>query len=172
MRKRRSVARVLPLAFFLLMFSGTMFAHHSANNYNFEDLYVLEGTVTRFDFVNPHITIRFDVTNNKGENESWSATGASPNSERRFNWNQSVVKPGDHIVVYGFVQRDGLKTLQMPIIVLNGKVIERQHSTEFRLYEEYKQKHPNKLPVSYAGKPMTQMEPKGITLESLVAKGD
>ena len=160
MKNKIQRSAVLVVVACLVMFSAQVFAHHAALNYDFENLWVLEGTVTRFDFVNPHIAVHFDVTNSKGDIEQWSATGASPNSERRFAWTKNTLQPGDKLIVYGFVQKDGRKTMQMPIIIVNGKVMERRHSTEFRLYEEYKARLPQKLPRSYAGKTITQMEPK------------
>lgn len=123
-------------------------AHHAEANYDHDKLVVMKGTVTKMDFVNPHIIIYFDVKNKSGEIESWSGTTSSPNAMRRYGWTPSVAKAGDSIVVTGFLDKEGKKVIQMAINVINGKNIAVSTTAETQLHE-YHQRNPNKPAIDY-----------------------
>jgi uncharacterized protein DUF6152 len=132
----------------LLIIPALLFAHHSEANYDHETLWVMKGTVTKMDFVNPHIIIHFDVKTKSGETEDWSGTTSSPNAMRRYGWTPSVAKAGDSIVVKGFLDREGRKVIQMAENVVNGKTLAVSTTAETQLHE-YQQRNPNKPPKNY-----------------------
>jgi hypothetical protein len=132
----------------LLSVPAMLLAHHAEANYDHDNLVVMKGTVTKMDFVNPHIIIFFDVKNKAGEVESWSGTTSSPNAMRRYGWTPSVAKPGDAIVVTGFLDKEGKKVIQMAINVVNGKNLAVSTTAETQLHE-YHQRNPNKPAKEY-----------------------
>ena len=124
-----------PLTFFalsagLLMLSAPMFAHHGVAAYDMTKLTTVKGTVTDFQFINPHVEIYFNVVveGEKGKVEQWIAEANSPNVLARAGWNKNVVKPGDQITAIGYRAKNGSTTMRLHKIVLpNGKelILER-----------------------------------------------
>lgn len=67
----------------------------------------LEGTVTKWEWINPHAWINLDVVNEAGEVEKWRIEGGAPNALIRRGWTKDSLPPGTEIVVEGFLARDG-----------------------------------------------------------------
>jgi hypothetical protein len=67
----------------------------------------LEGTVTKWEWINPHAWINLDVVNDDGEVEHWRIEGGAPNALIRRGWTKDSLPPGTQIVVEGFLARDG-----------------------------------------------------------------
>jgi len=67
----------------------------------------LEGTVTKWEWINPHAWINLDVVNEAGEVEQWRIEGGAPNALIRRGWTKDSLPPGTEIVVEGFLARDG-----------------------------------------------------------------
>jgi hypothetical protein len=92
----------LPIAIFGLLISAPIQSHHSpASVYIMSELTTLDGTVTDFRFINPHVRIHVDVINDKGETEEWIVEGGSPNVLLRNGWSPDTYKPGDPIHIFG-----------------------------------------------------------------------
>ena len=51
----------------LLMISGPMLAHHGMAAFDMENVTTVKGTITNFEFINPHVLIYLDVVGEKGE---------------------------------------------------------------------------------------------------------
>jgi hypothetical protein len=121
--------RTKPLTVFvlvagLLAASGSAFAHHGTANYDMTKAITVKGTVTDFQFINPHTLILFDVKNDKGEVEHWQAEATSPNHLVRAGWTKNTVKPGDQISISGFRAKNGANVLRFQKMVLaNGQEI-------------------------------------------------
>ena len=96
-----------------LMSSGSLLAHHSASIYDRDHTVTLTGTVTEFAFTNPHVEIRFDATDGKGNTEHWVAESGPPNRLYRAGWTAKTLKPGDQITVTGAPVKDGRKLLSI-----------------------------------------------------------
>jgi hypothetical protein len=85
------------------------FAHHSFQAvFDMQSTVTLHGTVTKFDFINPHGRLYFDVKDEAtGKVTNWSAEVSNPNAMLRLGWNKNTVKPGDVLTVVGAKARDG-----------------------------------------------------------------
>jgi hypothetical protein len=149
MRTLRSMLLTAFLAAGLLLGAGYISAHHAETDYDLNTVYVMSGTVTRFDFVNPHIVVRYIVARSDGQQEEWVAHGGAPNHERRSGWTANTIKTGDAVKVTGFRQVEGRHLIQMAVIEVNGKVYERRAGSAFRRYTEYLEKHPDKPVQQY-----------------------
>ena len=132
----------------LLLVPTWLLAHHAEANYDHENLWVMKGTVTKMDFVNPHIIVYFDIKAKSGDVESWSGTTSSPNAMRRYGWTPSSAKAGDEIVVTGFLDKEGKKVIQMAINVINGKSLAVSTTAETQLHQ-YHQRNLNKPAKNY-----------------------
>ncbi len=74
-------------------------AHHSFAAFDMTQEKTITGVVSRFDWTNPHTFIWVDVTNDKGQVETWAIEGMSPNYLGRRGWSKNSVKPGEKITV-------------------------------------------------------------------------
>jgi hypothetical protein len=113
---------VLALAVGFLIASAPALAHHGASAYDSKKLTTLKGTVTDFQFMNPHSEIFFEVKNADGKVDKWSAEAASMVTMSRLGWSKTLFKPGDQITVVGNCARNGSHTMRLSKVVLaNGK---------------------------------------------------
>jgi hypothetical protein len=109
----------------VLMVSRPAFAHHGASPYDTSKLTTLKGTVLDFQFINPHVEISVDVTDDKGKSETWIGEANSPNVLSRHGWDRTIIKKGDQITVIGNRGKNGSKTLRLQKVVLsNGQELD------------------------------------------------
>lgn len=121
----KSFALGLILALAILFASTPLAAHHGEVNYDTEKVVSVKGTVTDFQFINPHVQIFMDVKNDKGEVEKWSCEARSPIMLVRVGgWDKNTIKPGDVITASGYRAKNGSPILRLQKIVLpDGKVM-------------------------------------------------
>lgn len=94
----------------LLLATGAAVAHHSTAMFDMQHTVTLTGTVTQFDWTNPHTFIFMEVMNTAtGTSESWSVEGMSPNYLSRNGWTRHTLKPGDKIGMEIHLLKDGRK---------------------------------------------------------------
>ena len=89
---------------------------------------VLKGTVTKFEFMNPHSLVFFDVTGEKGGVEHWIAETNSSNHLSRGGYDKDSLKAGEQVTVTGHRARNGANTLELQckecaVTDLQGKVL-------------------------------------------------
>jgi hypothetical protein len=106
-------------------------AHHGTSPYDTTKLTTLKGTVTDFQFINPHVEISFVVKDDKGKIEQWIGEANSPNVLSRHGWSRDIVKPGDQITLIGNRGKNGSNTLRLQKIVLsNGQELDPNSITD------------------------------------------
>jgi Family of unknown function (DUF6152) len=107
----------------LLVTAGPARAHHGATNvYDFSKPVVLKGTITKFEWLNPHNQIYFDVTDEKGTVSHWIAATEPPQVMLERGWTRRSLKEGDEVTVYIFAAKNGAKVGNLQKIVLaDGK---------------------------------------------------
>jgi len=104
------------------LFSAPIFAHHGASVYDSTKLTSLKGTVTEFQFMNPHTEILFDVTGANGKVEKWTGEAPSLTTMSRMGWNKTLFKPGDQITFVGNLSKNGSHIMRLRKVVFpNGK---------------------------------------------------
>lgn len=121
MYKNRSITLVL-FGAALILLAATAFAHHSTAEYDMTTLTSMKGTVTKFEWTNPHAYIYIDVKDDKGAVVQWTAELASLGMLSRVNWKRDTVKPGDEITIYGNRAKDGRSVMRLDKVVFaNGQ---------------------------------------------------
>src|SRR5437870_3677815 len=95
----------------LLTVSATAFAHHGAANYDMKKSITVKGTVTEFQFKNPHTLIYIDVKDESGGTQKWQGELTSPNHLARVGWSQSTLKVGEEITLIGAPSKSGATVL-------------------------------------------------------------
>jgi hypothetical protein len=106
----------------LAMFSGPAIAHHGSSVYDSKQT-TYKGTVTDFQFMNPHTEIWFDAAGADGKVEKWTAEAPSLTTMARLGWNKTQFKPGDQVTFVGNVAKSGAKIIRLRKVVFpDGKV--------------------------------------------------
>lgn len=82
-------------------------AHHSAAMFDFEQEVRLEGTVTRFDYLNPHSWLYINVENDDGTVTEWGFELDAPPRLRRIGISPRFWEPGDQVIVKTNPLKDG-----------------------------------------------------------------
>jgi hypothetical protein len=118
--KRRALY-VLALGLSLVFVSAATFAHHGTAAYDMSKTITVKGKVTKFNFINPHCQVFFEVNNEKGEAEQWQAELTSPNHLIRTGWTKESLKTGDDITITGYRTKDGTNSIWIAKILLKDE---------------------------------------------------
>jgi hypothetical protein len=111
---QRSDLKSSLLAVLAVAAAGAAQAHHSFAVF-FDDSRVIkiQGTVTDFQFRNPHGIIRMTVRDAQGAEQVWKAETNSPSILERRGWTRDSIKNGDVVIVEGWPSRDGSNYMRM-----------------------------------------------------------
>jgi hypothetical protein len=90
-------ARYLWLLAMILATAGAAFAHHSFAVYDHTHSLNLKGTVTRWQWSNPHAYLDIDVKDEKGVVKHYVLEGTSINMLQRTGWRSNMIKAGDQV---------------------------------------------------------------------------
>lgn len=85
----------------------TAYAHHSMEGFDRAKNVTLNGTVKQFKWANPHSWIELEVTNDKGQVETWNIEMTAPFILVKAGWKSTSLKPGDKVTVVGHPQKTG-----------------------------------------------------------------
>ena len=102
--------------------------HHGAGVFEPEKKVTVSGTVTDFQFVNPHVLVYMTVKGSDGKDVQWGGELTSPNrlarDERAVKWHKEILKPGDRITVTGHPARNGAPMMDvLKIVDAQGTVL-------------------------------------------------
>lgn len=95
--------RRFTLACLAVLLPSAVLAHHSFfGRFDTESFTELEGTVTRINWVNPHIYIDIETIGENGEATTWELETGSPTLLGRAGVSRDAIKVGDQIRVGGY----------------------------------------------------------------------
>jgi hypothetical protein len=126
------LARRFAAALAFLLISGSALAHHGTSRYDLEKTITLSGTVTGFDWGNPHCLVHMDVKGDKGEIQHWTLELASPFTMSHVGWNKDSLKLGDELIAETHPARNGVAlgisatSRNVMKFVVNGKPLASQ----------------------------------------------
>ena len=86
----RFAAIVLAAAFVLGV--PLVFAHHGLARFDTTHMVTMQGTITRFDWINPHAYVYADIPDQHGKIANWMLECGSLGMLSRFGWSPDVVK--------------------------------------------------------------------------------
>ena len=105
---RRKTFSLLPAGLGLLFAAAPVLAHHSfAAEYDAKKPIKISGTVTKVEWMNPHIYYYVDVKDASGKVTNYAVEGGTPGSLRRQGWGKDSLKTGDTVTVNGFMAKNG-----------------------------------------------------------------
>jgi uncharacterized protein DUF6152 len=104
--------------------SVPLFAHHGNAQYQSKVL-TMKGTVTAWLWINPHVFLKVDVKDDKGNVVNWVAELVAPSNMINFGFTAQTFKPGDEVtIVTNDVARNGAPVARLSQVVLsNGQVM-------------------------------------------------
>ncbi len=94
----------------VLLAAAPLLAHHSfAAEYDAKKPIELKGTITKVDWMNPHVYFYIDVKDDSGKIANWAFEMGPPRLLERGGWKKSTMKEGDEVIVSGTLAKDGGK---------------------------------------------------------------
>ena len=98
----------LALAALCVLASTAAYAHHSfAAQYDSTKQVTLQGTISKVEWMNPHVYFYVDVPDEAGKIVNWAVEGGAPNVLYREGWKPTSLKTGDRVTILGSLARDG-----------------------------------------------------------------
>ena len=87
--------RVIFQATAVVALAAVALAHHSFTMFNTSQKVTIAGTVTAFEWTNPHAYIEVDVQEETGPVKHWSIELGSPSILQKSGWKFNTLKKGD-----------------------------------------------------------------------------
>src|SRR5687767_7146329 len=112
------------VAIFGIWAADRAFAHHSFAMFDSEHQIKISGTVTKFEWMNPHIYVHITGNEEGKPAKAWTIEGASPGILNRVGWKFNAVKAQDKVTMVIAPLRSGepgglLKLIKLP----DGRVL-------------------------------------------------
>jgi Family of unknown function (DUF6152) len=112
-----------------------VFAHHgTAVNYEMDKTIMIVGTVTEFDWSNPHSALFVDTVDANGNIVNYAIELPSPvlMSRNAMGWTRHTFKPGDHVEFKAHPSRTGAPVAvggctNVCEVLVNGQVPKKEY---------------------------------------------
>ena len=104
--------------------AGLALAHHSFAMFDTANTVTLAGTVTAFDWTNPHSYIELDAADDKGGTKHWTIELGSTSILQRGGWKFTTIRKGDKISAVVAPLRSGeAGSLLVRVTLPDGRVL-------------------------------------------------
>ena len=112
---------VLVAVFTVFLCGAPVRAHHSfAAEFDASKPVKVTGTVTKIEWMNPHVWFFADVKDESGEVTNWGVEMGSPNGLMRAGWSRTSMKLGDVVSVEGSRAKDGSNNVNARAVTLGS----------------------------------------------------
>ncbi len=92
----------------LLLAAAPVWAHHAFSaEFDVTKPMKLQGTLTKWEMINPHSWFHLDVKDSDGKVVSWLIEGGSPNQLIRLGVTKNTLSVGAELVIEGYLAKDG-----------------------------------------------------------------
>jgi hypothetical protein len=97
----------------LSLFAGQVGAHHSvAGQFDAEKRTTITGTISKIDWINPHVYIHMDVADEQGEITTWRLESLPTAMLRKAGLTSEMIKGGGgKVTAHAILARDGTQHL-------------------------------------------------------------
>ena len=109
MRTRLAVA-IVSMTLVLAGTAASLMAHHAfAAEFDANKPVAFTGTVSKMEWVNPHVWLHINVKTADGTMEEWAFEAGTPNVLFRRGFTKASLLPGTEVKVEGYQAKDGTK---------------------------------------------------------------
>jgi len=92
----------------LLLAAAPVWAHHAFSaEFDVTKPMKLQGTLTKWEMINPHSWFHIDVKGPDGQVVSWLIEGGSPNQLIRLGVTKNTLSVGAELLIEGYLAKDG-----------------------------------------------------------------
>ena len=92
----------------LLLAAAPVWAHHAFSaEFDVKKPMKLQGTLTKWEMINPHSWFHLDVKGPDGQVVSWLIEGGSPNQLIRLGVTKNTLPIGTEFIIEGYLSKDG-----------------------------------------------------------------
>ena len=108
----RRLLGTFALALAFLSSAIPLLAHHSVTaEFDSSKSFTVKGTITKIEWVNPHIYMYADVKDDNGTVTPYSFEGGPPGNLRRAGVLKTMFNVGDVVEIEAYIAKDGSKHL-------------------------------------------------------------
>ena len=94
-----------------------LWAHHATSAFDKTTTVTVTGTVTQWQFINPHAGLWLDVTDSNGVTREWVVEfQGTLDLYRHFAFNKDTFEPGDRVTLTGYPDRGGASVMSARIV--------------------------------------------------------
>lgn len=109
------------LVFGVYLAAMPVWGHHELSaEFDDKKAVTLRGTVSKFEWNNPHVFFFMDMREAGGAVTNWALELASPSELKRSGWTRESLHVGDAVTVEGNLARDGSKLAEVKTVTLAG----------------------------------------------------
>ncbi len=100
------------------------FSHHSNSAFNVQKIDEVKGTVTDWQWSNPHTWLYLEADDGKGGKVKWALEGRAPGVLLRAGWTPKIIKVGEIVTVHYAPAKDGTHLGMIAQVILpDGTVL-------------------------------------------------
>jgi hypothetical protein len=111
----------------LLLLTAPLSAHHASRAVYGNNTVTLMGTVTHYEWSNPHIIVSVQVKGKNGNIEEWHAEVLPPTQATAAGWTKESIKIGDQVTLVGHPGKNAQRILLLEELVTpDGRTLGRK----------------------------------------------
>jgi hypothetical protein len=105
---KRLIVVAAGVALLFAVTGASLSAHHAfAAEFDANKPVTMKGTVTKMEWVNPHVWLHMDVKTKDGKTEQWAFEAGTPSVLFRRGFTRKSLLPGTVVVIDGYRAKDG-----------------------------------------------------------------
>jgi hypothetical protein len=99
-------------------------AHHPfAQEFDMNQSFTLSGTITKVEWMNPHVYAYVDAKDTQGKVVNWKVELASPSALMKEGWTQTTMKTGEMVTVKGWKSKTNPTLANAESFTIGGKTM-------------------------------------------------
>ncbi len=105
----------------IFIFWSPVLAHHGGSMYDRNRVVSVKGSVTAYDWANPHVMIYAQVVDPNGVIQKWSVeTRGGPNVLSKAGWTKDTIKLGEQVTLVGYPNKNGSTNMRLQKVVFSN----------------------------------------------------